>query len=333
MQRIKIAVVSPVVYDFTSWCRCAGPLSRLMNDHKYIECTYYNGAKELKWNDFLHHNILFLQRPYLPAHLDMMARSVTLKRKVWIDYDDLLWDIPASNPASKSYERHKETIKNIIRCADPRMVTITVSVEYLADQVRAVRPDANVVVIPNALDETILWPHGYKEPDTPALIGWRGGDSHQADLLCVRDEIEDVLDSYPIEFIGMNPFWLKSDYAIFTRKEMLEYYLYLNSRKWDAFFVALEDTPFNRSKSTVAYLEAFFAGSVMVAPRGFDEWNKPGIVGYSNLSDGIHTAMSMTYEDRKALWLESGRYINLHLTLRTVNDLRLDVINNLSIPI
>lgn len=305
---IKIMAASPGRSDGTSWYRSAGPLARLQQDYNIQVLEYGNG--EIEWSDMVHFHVLFLQRPSLKRHLKLLNEAIFMGLKVWIDFDDLLWNVPDSNPVAHAYntEEAQQIMEIILKSAVPPYCTITVSTKALADEVLLVNPKARVVVIPNALDERRLFPKMNQLNSKRGLLGWRGSDTHLADIVHYRPAIESLINTYNVEFIGHRPQYLLGSYRHVPPAGILKYFAELKWRRWEAFFVVLEDNRFNRCKSNIAALEAFYAGALTVAPQ-WDEWKLPGVYCYPTegnyclqLADLVEYVMNLSEEQRQDAW-------------------------------
>ena len=103
----------------------------------------------------------------------------------------------------------------------------------------------------------------------------------------------------------------------------------MNSR-WGVFpgrpkraITPLCDTPFNRAKSNISWIESTVAGAVCVAPD-FPEWNRPGIINYGPtrpFKDAVLEALEVAnhgFENKK-----SEEFIRENLMLSTVNQKRI----------
>lgn len=333
---IKIMAASPGRSDGTSWYRSAGPLARLQQDYDIQVLEY--GNNEVEWSDMIHFHVLFLQRPSLKRHLKLMNEAMFLGLKIWIDFDDLLWHVPDSNPVAASYntEEAQQIMEIILKSAMPQFCTITVSTKALADEVLLVNPGARVVVIPNALDERRLFPKINQLNNKRGLLGWRGSDTHLMDLVRYRIAIEKMIETYDVEFIGHRPQYLLGDYKYVPPRGILRYFAELKWRRWEAFFVCLEDNRFNRCKSNIAALEAFYAGALTVAPE-WPEWNIPGLYNYSTgsnfnmaLVDAVESCLNMTETRRQAAWKMMYDEVMLKYTLGATNNARACMLQELT---
>jgi glycosyltransferase involved in cell wall biosynthesis len=147
--------------------------------------------------------------------------------------------------------------------------------------------NANIKVIPNALDERLLVSRIPSEPYSPfpeqhIKIGYMGSLTHDEDLLMVLPALEEVYKRYParveFEIIGairndetrdhlknipiryLSPQPYENEYPLF----MLWFTGHVN---WDITISPLRDTPFNRSKSDIKFLDSSAVGAASVCSR------------------------------------------------------------------
>jgi len=89
------------------------------------------------------------------------------------------------------------------------------------------------------------------------------------------------------------------------------------------FIYTLSDTPFNRAKSNISWIEATYAGSSVIAPEFLPEFaNMPGVITYNELMDSVFENVK---DFNKSLAITndlSWRYIKENLLLSQVNNLR-----------
>jgi hypothetical protein len=104
--------------------------------------------------------------------------------------------------------------------------------------------------------------------------------------------------------------------------------------------VGLEDNPFNRAKSNVAWVEASAAGAVVLAPD-WPEWQRPGVQTYTDPEDFERKlkALMLDYtkeevrgDGRELHWraLESREFIAKNQTLRKTNETRIEILRELA---
>ena len=323
---IKIIEVLPDPHDGTSWFR--GRLPNAMLEHSSGTKTVFipvNPNIELGWAELVKCNILFMQRPVSDVAVNTVINARRLNKPIWVDYDDLLTEVPIDN---STYEQFNGARKNIGFILDNASV-ITVSTQHLADRLRLVG-GINYVVVPNGwADITGI---GMGVSDKTNAIMWRGSIHHQADLMSVRDVLKEQakVNKMDVIMVGHKPWFydFKVDYVPYN--SLLEYYAYLGSRPARLCIVPLVDNHFNRSKSNNAFMEANYAGACVIAPN-YNEWIRPGVINYGDVSElnDIIKALANDPQKTQELWQKSKEYIVSNLLLSYVNKKREAIITSL----
>ena len=125
---INILECVPNTNDPTSFYRGRLPLLRLQKQYpeKIMLHPYHNGS--VNWDYILLFDLVFLQRPADAHYFNILRAAKQFGIPVWIDYDDLLCDIPKDNPACDNYTKDKiEMIGDFIKFSD----VVTVSTNAL----------------------------------------------------------------------------------------------------------------------------------------------------------------------------------------------------------
>lgn len=275
---MKVLVMTPNTLDACSFYRGAGPWMRMR--HLGVDVTMGGDhSDQFQWPTLMGYDVLYIQRPYTPVHCSIIAQAKQVGVKVWIDYDDLLTQVPADNPSFYAYfeKQAQEGLRYALTQADH----VSVSTEYLR---KAMCERAEV--IPNAFDDYLL---SFEHPgERKKEIAWRGTNTHQRDLW---DACPDILqihkdnEKWSVKFIGYNPWQITVDmdpnrYSITLTSTVMGYLDYMKKSKHAIHIVPLTDCPFNRAKSNIAWMEAAYSGAIVVAPEGWEEWERPGVIGY-----------------------------------------------------
>lgn len=259
-----------------------GPLSRQFPDVQ-IALT---DAKLLTPDIAGCYDWVFSHRPGTEADVNAIYLVKRNGGRVWIDLDDLVWQIPASNPAGQFYgQRVHEYLFHAVDAAD----VITCSTKFLADEIEKTFGKA-AIVIRNAWNDYML----KQQPPTPkeeqVRILWRGSNTHDGDLMAFRDVFRDYSNVAWI-FMGSNPWFLSEAHGGYLKyvnhipwdANILNYYDTLGQIKPHYVIVPLEDNPFNRAKSDIAALEACVFGAVPIVPDWAEWWRYP--VKYNDAAD------------------------------------------------
>lgn len=323
----KLLTLCPIPNDATSYYRGVGPLSSIQNQGK-VELIYHDKPD---WTVMKHCDAVFIQRPHLPEYLQYIDLAKKLKKPIWLDYDDLLTGIPDSSPARHNYWRQEvqDSIRTSLKAAD----IVTVSTAPLAEHWKDFA--SKFVVVPNAWDDE-LYPDRVLRPKEkrPKLL-WRGSGGHDEDLHSVTPDLVALAksDMFDWFFVGQ-PFWLTlralqdlCAYKVANWHDLPEYFKMLQVLNPDIMLVPLTDTPFNRCKSNIAWIEATWAGAATVAPN-WGEWVKPGVINYDK---SFHFAVLEAKDFAASKCAESWAYIDSELRLSKVNELRESVLREIGI--
>lgn len=342
----NVFVMCPNPTDATSLYRGLGPLQALRR--KMGGDINLIVAPEVNWATLKGSDAIFLQRPALDHHLTIVNMALASRKPVWVDFDDDLFRIPRCNPAARIYAKLQNNMVAIVAKA----TVVTVSTEALAETLRAIlkrvadgkqteagisTDQSKIVVVPNALDDELLdLPTDYPCPGS--LVTWRGSATHDKDLALVTEQLARVIGrnlEWTYQFVG-EPFWWTMERLdevpglkpkSITQVEPLDpivYFDFLKKVKPAVFIVPLQDIPFNRAKSNIAWIEATYAGAVTIAPD-WPEWQKPGVIRYKDAADFekvFGAALQGGTFDLADRWHKSRDYIEENLRLTTVNRVR-----------
>ncbi|RMH63376.1 MAG: glycosyltransferase [Calditrichaeota bacterium] len=208
----------------------------------------------------------------LPGHLPFSKlRNILRNNKIRLvyEFDDAFWTLPSNHLAYNFYQQMMPELKNYIKSAD----LVTVSTDYMARYVAKL--NKNVRVLENALDDA-LWT--FREPrsaqDKIRLL-FSGTPTHHDDLKIVvkpllkilneyGDRVEVILWGNEIEELMALPQVQRGpdftpDYTLYARQ--------LQSLDVDLAIVPLADTPFNRAKSHIKWLEYSACGITGIYSR------------------------------------------------------------------
>lgn len=187
-------------------------------------------------------------------HIYGTHRDIT-GAKLVIDLDDDPVLINEGHPDIEAINAKKDMRVRMVKLADH----LVVSTEEIAKNVRPLNP--YVTVIPNAIDPEIWKFKNQLKNDGKVRIGWMASGSHFADLPIITPVMQEILKKYPnVEF----------HYAGMTWDDHQEdrFYHHTGSGTYEAFpkwyselgidiaIAPLKDTPFNRCKSNIKWMEA-----------------------------------------------------------------------------
>lgn len=334
MRKPRLLVVCANDADVTSFYRGLGPLSQLEKTHPEFEILFHWGPFDFNPNRLRLADILFVQRPVSKSHFDLIKTARDFGLKVWVDLDDDVFDIPESNPAHMEYKTNSypHYASGCLQMAD----VVTTTTPFLAN-VLSGHTKAKMRVISNALDEMFI-PHR-QEPRWPRkdpIVCWRGSTTHHGDLLPVAETFKKLSQKYSEwrwVFIGDKPWFIEISEELYGHagwNDNIMGYMQLLTKTSPTIIVnPLVDHAFNRSKSNNAWIEAAYAGAVMLAPD-WEEWQRPGVVTYGDFEPALEELMNADKFQLRRHCNEAWDYVKENLLLSKVNELRLDVIRSLT---
>jgi len=253
-QRLKIVVFSLEAKEFAcARVRLITPLSALRDEFELIWGV--NGLT-VNTGSISQADIIVIQRGFPRQEttnlLDMIFES---GKPVIYDLDDLLTDLPATNPHREEYETYRPYI---ISCLE-RASAVTVSTITLATALKSYND--NIVILPNLMDENILKIPADKSAE-PIVIGYVGTPTHTADLDMITGALEKISQKYgsrvAFRFMGCATERIAAlpGFSFIQFDAGYESYLkVLQEEKIDIGLVPLADNRFNRCKSNIKWLE------------------------------------------------------------------------------
>jgi hypothetical protein len=294
---------------------------------------YTHHLQVWNWATVAEADAVFIQRPWSNDHVGMMQMALDVDVPVWIDYDDLLWEMPTDNPSFFLYSSQGK-LQNMSWCIK-NASHVTVSTPELKRQLEKL--NKNVTVIPNAIDMR-YFKYRAEPPPRTKKITWRGSRTHHRDVLEVCQTLQAAHmkhKDFEWHFMGDNLWFITDNFEhkrtiVREPVEWCDYFRHIWGLAPTAMIAPLSESPFNLSKSNIAWIEGAFAGAVTIAPD-FEEWRKPGVLTYKNetelglaleavLSGGLPIAAAA-----KSAW----DYIQENLTLAKVNKIRKEVLSSL----
>lgn len=329
----KILACVPMSHDATSYYRSYGVFPNLKKHHIpdiWVD-DYLRGGKRT-WAELLQYDIIFLQRPAHGDWLLLAKYCKSLGKKIWIDHDDNLFQLPPYNRVVNTYTTAvKKNMLDIIKIADVVTVSTKAIQSYFLESF-----GVNSVVVPNALnDEVTPMVAQYNEVVKDENFVWRGSETHQFDCLQFAQPIGDAMEERKNafwHFMGYNPYVItmafeEKKYKYWGEEDIMVYYNNLKSIRPQMMHVPLVLDPLNQCKSNIAWIEATAAGAVTIAPD-WHEWRKPGVLNYNTPEEYLSMLMR-PLDDAPERWAASRDYINENLLLTKVNLQRKEIINNL----
>jgi hypothetical protein len=307
----KIALLLPDNTDGCSWYRGAGVMPYLRKYGHVVEIL----PEYFTWADLIQYDILYMQRPYTPKDRAIYDAACDLNVKIWVDYDDDLWSIPSTNPASVVY--NDKVLDDLVRFDGADLVTV--STDFLKERMRE-EGFTSVSVVPNSINDFIYGPISPREnyfASVESPLYWRGSDTHIGDLLHNRAQIQTILDYHEgeIHFFGFNPWMFKQTRKSFFVHEYAPAPAFMHELvdlEPGICLIPLDNRElFNSSKSSIAHLEALVVGATPIANMG------PSFGGCSLLESyfkAVGAVSSNEVDHQKLIDFASSLEVNLSYT-------------------
>jgi len=327
--------------------RGLGPLNALRREDDRLEIVlprYADGRWLLSWDWLGGCDALMLVAPSNAAQCQLAVKAKMMGLPVWVDWDDDLTCVPRYNPAAQHFDpaAMAANLQMLTRVAD----VVTVSTEEIKRRrAAAVKSDEakKIRVLPNASH----W--DFPPADRSRLITWRGWGNHDADIVDVLPAIAEISKlpqfcNWKWFFMG-EPGWRVMEALPPSEGKTVTPYEYDPGFDKDPFLymkalasltpwlhiVPLQDNPFNRCRSNLAWIEATAAGALVLAPD-WEEWQRPGVTTYTD-ADDFKVKLRALIEAYKAHGVagkvqESRDYITGKLLLKTINQQRWEIINS-----
>ena len=248
----------------SSHIRLLSPLSSLDGEDFTIYSIQGSDRNQFKKdlnNDIVLVDILIIERT-LPSTLAelIVEKCRQYDVKIIFEIDDDLINIDETHPQYEIISKNIEVVKYLADNSDE----VVVSTDYLKSKISEYND--NIMVIPNVL--THYWDVDNVMPKESKTfkIGYMGTITHKYDLDIVKEAVINISNyfsnkdqDFVFEVIGGSDEKLdwarqipvpkgKSDYPHFV--EWLQ-----ETVDWDLALAPIEDTPINRSKSNIKYLE------------------------------------------------------------------------------
>lgn len=193
------------------------------------------------------------------------AKLGVIKKPMYTEMDDWIFDIPSANLASGPYHPNSEpeaVAYDQLKLSDGFIV----STEYLKEKLTELCPGKPIYVVKNALDFDIWdnlkknWPLHLANPDL-IRVGYSGCGNHSGDLEVIVEPIKALLDEFKnLEFVSLN--YPSTDKIGHERHKIVKAWVpisqfpqHLATWELDIGIAPLKDNEFNRAKSNLRWLE------------------------------------------------------------------------------
>jgi len=295
------------------------------------------------YQDILRADVCYFLRTSAPGQIEAFNQCRSMGKPTWYDIDDDFFNVSRDSRAYGYYamDGSLERVEFFLKNSD----VVTVSTEYLKRQFDKYRPSySKCVVIPNAIDDLTFknWSK-YPEKEPNNTVVWRGGGTHQMDLMHYSKELNEFADitSLNLHFYGFDPFWItqkdgkprENCKAFPYKKSYYEYMRHLRNviRPW-AVVVPLRPFEFNYGKSNIAALEAVYAGAIPIVPD-WEEW-KWLLWRYENRKDLLsllRSAVQVMENHRRDEFIVNCSEIAKKYVLSVTNKKREEIIQKLTV--
>jgi glycosyltransferase involved in cell wall biosynthesis len=238
----------------------------------YVDIT----AVGVPFNDLLEYHTIYIQRTHDWESFYLLERAKKAGKRIVYDLDDDIFNIDKDNPASRLIGRDEQMAAvACMKLADG----VTTTTSTLANVIRGATEGVDATIIPNAVNPDDGW---LPTPLTGSQDGfkrifWQGGESHGEDWLecvdavdAVMNERKDVrlvilgyLSQVLYRYINLPSWKGKVEFLEFRDPET--YFKIMKFVRAEVGLAPLKDTPFNRSKSELKFLEYSAMGIPTVA--------------------------------------------------------------------
>lgn len=277
IHNFRLGVWTPEPGDGRSLSRLFGPFNEMRRTDGRLELvrperTRDQSGWDMDWHYFASLDAMYFLDPFTERDLSMIVLARATGCRVWVDYIDDLLNVPPSNPQFHAFmqrDQVRSVIEEIIGLAD--VVTTTTFT------LKCRLPKRERIAV---LPEACRWPQC--PLPRQRVVTWRGLGSHREDLESVLPQIAEiaqmpqfskwqwafigepsfkVYDAIPRQNLTLVPF--QSPYDFMNTWGGLAPYLHI---------APIIDTPFNRAKTPLVWLEASAIGAGVIGPS-LPEWN------------------------------------------------------------
>ena len=329
---MKLTTFTSSKSQATDYYRSIGPFTRLALQKKFqhVICQ----QEKAMWYDIYNTDIVLIQRPNSTASLGIMADAKRMGKKVIIDFDDHLLDVPEDNPANHYFANPQvqKQIADTFLFADAVIVSTKKLYDLYYPMCQGKIP---MFVIPNGWNPTDLPMLEVKEQHKPTRFVWRGGSTHFADLHTVKAEINQMLEmDTEVTFFGLNKFMmydLNKKAINVDWSSMFVYFTFMQRIEGDFGFYPLVRNDFNLCKSNIFAIECIANGMPVLADNYFSEFNIPGVIKYTDPVQFLEFVTDIVNGNiDKADYVKAGRtYIRETLHIDLLNRKRWEILKGI----
>lgn len=221
-------------------------------------------------------DLVLIQRDFprfWSAYRDVIQLTRRMGKFLIYELDDLLFELPEDHSHRHDYSGALTAMLAAVSDSD----LVTVSSEELREYIRKINP--NVRVLRNYLDDRI-WPirsiKKTDQDDSPIIVGYMGGETHQSDLEMIEPVLKRMLNKYgdriAFRFWGGKPpagilSFSSTDWTAIDELDYRRFAGFFANQDCDIVIAPLRDTSFNRAKSGIKFLEYSALGKAGVYSR------------------------------------------------------------------
>ena len=329
---MKLTTFTSSKSQATDYYRSIGPFTRLALQKKFEHTIC--PQERAQWHDIYNTDIVLIQRPNSTSSLGIMADAKRMGKKVIIDFDDHLLDVPEDNPANHYFANPQvqKQIQDTFLFADAVIVSTKKLYDLYYPMCQGKIP---MFVIPNGWNPTDLPMFEVKYRHKPTRFVWRGGSTHFADLHTIKAEINQMIEmNTEVTFFGLNKFMMYdlSKKAINVDwSSMFVYFTFMQRIEGDFGFYPLVRNDFNLSKSNIFAIECIANGMPVLADSFFPEFNIPGVIHYDNPTQFIDLVTDIVNGNiDKVASVKAGRqYVKEVLHIDLLNKKRWEILKGI----
>ena len=249
----KLKYFSPNVETACAWYRSVYPMSSLGER-----------MKTMHWSEMAEADIIFVERPQTQEGLKNCSRVKVMGKKLWVDVDDSLYNLPEYNRYKDFYDAEWDSIRKCIEMSD----VVTTATDVLKNEYSKI--NKNTITVRNAIDTD-----RFTLPDAASdnrKILWRGSDTHSIDLLTVLPQIKKVSDAFPDwqwffvgAFVPYITEHVRNSKNIYTWTQIPDYFATITAINPAITIAPLQFNDFNACKSNISFQESTMCGGVTLA--------------------------------------------------------------------
>lgn len=346
LHNFRLGVWTPEPGDGRSLSRLYGPFTQMRRTDARLEIvrpdrTRDQSGWDMDWHYFAGLDAMYFLDPFTERDLSMIALARSTGCKVWVDYIDDLLNVPPSNPQFHAFMQ-RDHIRGVVE----EIITLADVVTTTTFTLKCRLPKRERIAV---LPESCRWPQC--PLPRQRVVTWRGLGSHREDLESVLPQIAEIArlpqfskwqwaflgepsfkihEAIPAQNLTLVPF--QSPYDFMNTWGSLAPYLHI---------APIIDTPFNRAKTPLVWLEATAVGAAVIGPT-LPEWNTcKGLLPYRTpeefgeiLKRELFTFVEQVPNQPASNFhlkaLESRADVYPAKTLAAINELRWVVLNKLS---